>query len=73
MSTAEKIYEIVQRLPAFRQVEILDFASYIEQKAQLEPAIEKPSFQQFVGKLKNSKTFAGDSVDIQRALRDEWS
>lgn len=73
MSTAEKIYEIVQKLPAFRQVEILDFASYIEQKAQAEPVVEKPSFQQFVGKLKSSKAFAGDPVAIQRVLRDEWS
>ena len=73
MSTAEKIYELVQRLPAFRQIEILDFASYIEQKNQQEPISGKPSFQQFIGKLKDSKTFAGDPVDIQRALRDEWS
>ena len=73
MSTVEKIYEIVQRLPAFRQAEILDFASFIEQKTQLESVADKPSFQQFLGKLKASKTFAGDSVDIQREMRDEWS
>lgn len=36
MNTAEKIYELVQRLPAFSQVEILDFASYLEHKIQQE-------------------------------------
>ena len=45
MSTVEKIYEIVQRLPAFRQAEILDFASFIEQKTKIEPVVDKPSFQ----------------------------
>ena len=73
MSTAEKIYELVQRLPAFRQVEILDFASYIESKVQPQTSDKKPSFQQFIGTLKDSKTFAGDPAEIQSTLRNEWS
>ena len=72
MSTAEQIYELVQKLPAFRQVEILDFASYIESKVQLQTVGEKPSFQQFIGALKDSKTFAGDPAEIKSELRSEW-
>jgi len=44
MSTAEQIYELVQKLPAFRQVEILDFASYIESKVQLQTVGENHLF-----------------------------
>lgn len=32
----------------------------------------KKSFMDFYGALKNSPALAGDSVAIQRALRDEW-
>ena len=73
MSTAEKIYELVQKLPAFRQVEILDFASYIESKVQPQASEESPSFQHFIGTLKDSKTFAGGPAEIQSELRNEWS
>ena len=73
MSTAEQIYELVRKLPAFRQVEILDFASYIESKVQPKASEEKPSFEQFIGILKDSKTFAGDPAEIQNTLRNEWS
>ena len=32
----------------------------------------KPVSRHF-GRLKNSKAFAGDPVEIQRQMRDEWS
>lgn len=72
MSTAEQIYELVQQLPSFRQIEILDFASYVAEREEKAQSDSKPSFHQFAGILKDSKTFAGDPVGIQRALRDEW-
>ena len=73
MSTAEKIYDLVQELPSFRQLEILDFANYIAQRNQLLVEDEKPSFLEFSGVLKESSTFEGDPIEIQRALRNEWN
>jgi len=72
MSTAEEIYELVQQLPSFRQIEVLDFASYVAQREEKLLSDSKLSFQLFAGVLKDSKTFAGDPVDIQRKMRDEW-
>lgn len=94
MNTAEQIYELVQRLPSLKQMEVLDFASYLEQKKQrtqdmaqqqvlrqenkptpeaLRGALKNSkAFADFAGALKDSKTFEGDPVAIQRAMRDEW-
>jgi len=36
------------------------------------PAESKKSLLRFVGCLADSKTFAGDPVAVQKALRDEW-
>ncbi len=33
---------------------------------------EPTSFQDFFGALKDSPTFKGDPVEIQRRMRDEW-
>ena len=69
MNTAEKIYELVQDLPTFRQMEVLDFTHYIAQRER-PTAQTKSGFQQFAGVLKESEVFAGDPVAIQEALRD---
>lgn len=42
-------------------------SKYITEKA--EPA----TLNDFVGILKDSSTFKGDPVDIQRKMRDEWN
>jgi len=71
VSTAEKIYELVQRLPPLKQMEVFDFASYLEQRnSNLSEG--KPSLEQLRGVLKDSKIFSGNAVDMQRTLRDEW-
>jgi hypothetical protein len=34
---------------------------------------QKPTLATFFGKLKNSPSFSGDPVLIQRQMRDEWN
>jgi hypothetical protein len=36
------------------------------------PFFRRTSIMDFYGCLKDSETFAGDSMDIQRKMRDEW-
>ena len=36
------------------------------------PSLKTKNLMEYVGCLKNSKTFASDPVAIQRKLRDEW-
>lgn len=72
MNTAEKIYELVQHLPTFRQMEVLDFAHFIALRERPTPN-NKTSFQHFSGALKESAAFAGDPVVTQKAMRDEWN
>jgi len=75
MNTAEQIYELVQRLPSLKQMEVLDFASYLEQKKQRTQDMaqqqalrqeNKPTPEELRGALKNSKAFA----DFAGALKD---
>jgi hypothetical protein len=37
-----------------------------------EPSKKAKSILPFIGCLANSTTFAGDPVDLQKAMRDEW-
>jgi Protein of unknown function (DUF2281) len=52
--------------------EVLDFVEFLEAKAQKRPARPPRSWDDVVGSLKGSQTFAGDPVEIQRKLRAEW-
>ena len=54
MGIAEEIYELVQQLPYSRQIEVLDFASYVAQREEKLLSDDKPSFQLFAGVLKVS-------------------
>ena len=47
--------------------------AYVTILADSDTTKNKSDWHQFVGVLKDSKLFEGDPVDIQRAMRDEWS
>jgi hypothetical protein len=74
MGTPEKIYELVKDMPTDQATEVLDFVEFLRQKArlQLEATSQKKPLSDYLGLLKNSPTFQGDPVEIQRQLRNEW-
>ena len=60
-------------LPSNGQYQIsLNKLKALSQMVDTSQRLEKLS-QQFTGTLKDSKTFAGDPVEIQSTLRNEWS
>lgn len=71
MNTAQKIYELVQDLPTLKQIEILDFAQYLAEKAKEKPK-GSSSFDAFSGVLADSENFNDDPMVIQKMMRDEW-
>lgn len=73
MTTTEKLYQAVQDLPEPVIAEILDFAEFLRAKMCNEAAIASDeSLLNLMGGLENSVTFAGESLQIQKQLRDEW-
>ena len=75
MTIVDKIYEKLRNAdPAIAQ-EVLDFLEFLEsRKAPAQDAIKDGTlgWEASFGSLKDSKAFAGDPVEIQRKLRDEW-
>ena len=72
MTIADTVYEKLKAAPPEIAREVLDFLEFLEAKAVRTTAKPRQSFEDFYGNLKVSQTFAGDPVDIQRKLRDEW-
>ena len=73
MTTTEKLYQAVQDLPEPVIAEILDFAEFLRAKMRNEAAIASDELLlNLMGGLENSVTFAGESLQIQKQLRDEW-
>lgn len=81
MGVAEKLYELAKAMPEDQAAEILDFAEFLLQKRsrQTSPEVisdteshQKRPLSSYVGILKDSPTFQGDLVEIQRQLRNEW-
>ena len=74
MTIADKIYEKLKAASPEIAREVLDFLEFLEAKAKTDAAPAKPerSWDEFVGRLTNSKAFAADPVEIQRQMRDEW-
>lgn len=73
MTTTEKLYEAVQDLPEPVIAEILDFAEFLRSKMRNRPANASDELLvNLMGGLENSVTFAGESLAIQKRLRDEW-
>ena len=74
MTIADKIYEKLKAASPEIAREVIDFLEFIEAKAKTDSAPAKPeqSWDEFMGCLKDSNAFAGDPVEIQRQMRDEW-
>ena len=71
MTTTEKLYEAVQDLPEPVIAEILDFAEFLRSKMRNRSAISNNGLLlDLMGGLENSVTFAGESLVIQKRLRD---
>lgn len=73
MTTTEKLYKALQDLPEPVIAELLDFAEFLRSKIRNRP--ENSSDELLVdlmGGLENSVTFSGESLLIQKRLRDEW-
>jgi Protein of unknown function (DUF2281) len=74
MSIVETVYEKLKTAPPEVTQQVLDFLEFLESQRQ-RSAMEKssPSWDDLMGSLANAKAFAGDPVEIQRQLRDEWA
>lgn len=73
MTTTEKLYKAVQDLPEPVIAELLDFAEFLRSKLRNRPANASDELLvDLKGGLENSVTFAGESLVIQKRLRDEW-
>jgi hypothetical protein len=72
MSSAEKIYELVKAMPEEEVSKVLDFVKALQQKSNSESSKKGKPLADYLGLLKDSPTFNGDPVEIQRKLRDEW-
>ena len=73
MTTTEKLYKAVQDLLEPIIAELLDFAEFLRSKMRNRPANSNDELLiDLRGGLENSVTFAGESLVIQKRLRDEW-
>jgi hypothetical protein len=73
MTATERLYEAVQDLPEPVIAEILDFAEFLRSKVRNKAATQRNELLvDLIGGLENSVTFAGESLAIQKRLRDEW-
>lgn len=73
MTTTEKLYKAVQDLPEPAIAEVLDFAEFLRSKMHNESANSGDELLvSLKGGLENSVTFSGESLVIQKRLRDEW-
>ncbi|MDX2242828.1 MAG: DUF2281 domain-containing protein [Leptolyngbyaceae cyanobacterium bins.302] len=73
MTIAERIYELVKAMPEEQANAVLNFVEHLHQEQQSQPERrEKKLLIEYAGLLKDSPTFQGDPVEIQRQLRDEW-
>lgn len=51
---------------------VLEFVNCLQQKSNSESSKKGKPLSDYLGLLKDSPTFKGDPVEIQRQLRDEW-
>lgn len=73
MTTVERLYQLTREMPEPMLAELVDFAEFLRQK---NPVITLPanglSLLALGGGLENSTTFAGNPVQIQERMRNEW-
>jgi hypothetical protein len=74
MTTTEKLYKAVQELPEPAVAELLEIAKFLREKmAYTYTCSNEVALVDLMGGLENSVTFAGDSLEIQKQLRNEWN
>lgn len=73
MTTTERLYKAVQDLPEPAIAELLNFAEFLRSKMRNGSADSRDELLlDLKGGLENSVIFAGESLAIQKRLRDEW-
>ncbi len=72
MTIAEIVYEKLKSAPPAIARGVLDFLEFLEARARRSPGKQPKSFDELIGTLKDSKSFQGDAVEVQRKLRAEW-
>lgn len=72
-TTADKIYELVKSMPETESQLVLVFTKFVID--QLNPELNQTPglLTDYLGILKNSPNFNEDPVELQRAMRNEWS
>lgn len=74
MTTIERLYKTAQILPEPAIAELLDFAEFLREKTiHRHTNSNEVLLVDLIGGLENSATFAGDPLEIQKQLRDEWN
>ena len=74
MTTTEKLYKTVQDMPEPILAELLDFAEFLRKKMIAKNTNPiNALLLDLKGGLENSTTFSGDSLSIQKRLRDDWN
>lgn len=71
MTLIEQIEEQLNKLPPEKQSEVLDFITFLQQRAGLSKSTRKPSLKKHAafGSWKHRKISA---IDYQQNLRSEW-
>ena len=72
MTIADTVYEKLKAAPPEVAQEVLDFLELIEARSKQTPSGPARTWDEFMGRLRESQLFAGDPLDLQRRLRDEW-
>lgn len=71
MTIAEQIFEKLKRAPDAVAREVLAYLQKLEGGSNRPEAT--PKLDDFIGVMKDSPSFNGDPVAVQRSLRDDWS
>ncbi len=72
MTTAETIYELVKTMPEEQASLVLKLAETLQKRQMEKPLEQERSLLDFFGILKDSPSFNGDPVEIQRRMRSDW-
>ena len=75
MTIAEKLVKLTQSLPEQIQMEVLDFAEFLNQRYQPPKTrwdSENRPLSDLIGGLERSRVFDDSPDDIQQKIRNEW-
>ena len=73
-TTVERLLAAASNLPESMQIEVLDFAEFLNaRRPQESKPIPGTSLLDLCGGLESSQTFVGSPLALQKTLRDEWT